>query len=495
MTMAGTTTEYSVGYASVPALRAAVARQRATIERRIAPLRLAEVRARSFVRAPGIRFVQRVTHRVEAAEPVDPALAVPPGQTTPWEWQFTSAGEDAVPSSVLRAAASVTIAVIDTGADLDAPDLAAKSPLAFNTRTGTTDVRDTFGHGTFVAALAAGSVTNGEGMAGFGGDAKLLVIKTGPGDGSFTDVDEATAVTYAVDHGARIINLSLGGTTTSATERAAVDYAASHGVLIVAAAGNDYLAGNPVIYPAGLVQPVGSNGSGGTGLAVAASDSSGSRAVFSSTGSYISLAAPGEDVFSAVSSASPSRLFPRVSLPGSAGLYGYASGTSFAAPEVAGAAALVMAANPRLDALGVAQILKSTASGHGAWSPEVGYGVIDVSSAVALAAGTPPPPARSTLTLDARLAGARVTLAGALASLVPAVAVRGRGLAFDVFRGGSWKRVGKTQTRADGKATLSFPTRRAGVLKLRARWPGASDLAPALSKTVAVSVARSPRFR
>src|SRR5437868_3326809 len=82
----------------------------------------------------------------------------------------------------------------------------------------------------------AGSVTNGEGIAGFGGDARLIVIKAGPGDGSFSDVDESNAIVYAVDHGARIINLSLGGPATSTTERKAIDYATSHGALVVAAA-------------------------------------------------------------------------------------------------------------------------------------------------------------------------------------------------------------------------------------------------------------------
>ena len=152
----------------------------------------------------------------------------------------------------------MTIAVVETGADVSAPDLAAKRPVAFNPRTRTSDVRDTVGHGTLVAALAAGSVTNGDGIAGFGGDAKLMILKAGAGDGSFTDVDEASAIAYAVDHGARIVNLSLGGTSTSSVEVSAIDYAAAHGVLVVAAAGNEHLVGNAVFYPAALVQPVGS---------------------------------------------------------------------------------------------------------------------------------------------------------------------------------------------------------------------------------------------
>ena len=102
--------------------------------------------------------------------------------------------------------------------------------------------------------------------------------------------------------------------------------------------------------------------------------------------SWISLAAPGQSVFADVSALSSPRLYPRSLLPGSrAGLYGYASGTSFAAPQVAGAAALVWAAGPGLTAQQVAAILEQTASGAGAWSPELGYGVLDAAAAVALA--------------------------------------------------------------------------------------------------------------
>jgi thermitase len=72
-------------------------------------------------------------------------------------------------------------------------------------------------------------VTNGEGIAGFGGDAQLLIVKAATGSSTITDVDEAAAIVYAVDHGARIINLSFGGPSTSTTERRAVDYAVAQG--------------------------------------------------------------------------------------------------------------------------------------------------------------------------------------------------------------------------------------------------------------------------
>jgi len=377
-----------VSYRTPADLTAALRVTGGVVVLRLTALRAAEVRttvpASTLRRLPGIRSVSAPAARGAAAEPALAPSSSNPGAA--FEWQYAGAHEDGIPDSVLRAASSVRIAVVDTGADLTAPDLAAKAPAVYNTRTGTGDVRDDNGHGTFVASIAAGSVTNGEGIAGFGGDAQLLVVKAGTADGTFTDVDEAAGVLYAIDHGARIVNLSFGGPGTTPIERHAIQYAIDHGALVVAAAGNEYAQGNPVEYPAALLQPVGSDGAGGAGLAVGASSQSGVRARFSNSGSWISLAAPGTNVLGDVSSLSSQVAYPRAALPGSAaGLYGYASGTSFAAPQVAGAAALVWAANPALTAQQVAQILKQTASGDGRWTPQLGFGVVDVAAAVALA--------------------------------------------------------------------------------------------------------------
>src|SRR6476469_2011720 len=253
----------AVGYSSPQALSAALARQPGIVLRRLPALGIAEVQpyAPEFVSAvhslPGIRFAEALHPRRAAA---DPALFLAPDFGVPYEWQFQATHANTVPASVLRAASAVTIAIVDSGADLAAPDLAAKRPQAFNVLTGDKAVRDTVGHGTFVASLAAGSVTNHEGVAGFGGDAKLLVVKASRPDGTITDVDEANAIVYAVDHGARVINLSIGGPDTSATEQRAIDYAAAHGALLVAAVGNEFAEGNPIEYPAALLQPVGSDG-------------------------------------------------------------------------------------------------------------------------------------------------------------------------------------------------------------------------------------------
>jgi subtilisin family serine protease len=402
-----------VSYADEPALERALARHPAAVVRRLPALRVVEVRPRGDVNRYAVRLAAEPgIVGVERAEPrrslVEPAL-VPTPTGLPLEWQYSAVHADQVSPEIAQAAAGFTIAVIDTGADLRAPDLAAKSPLTYSIRARSADVTDLNGHGTFVAALAAGSGSNDEGVAGAGGEAKLMVVQAGGATGAVSDVEEAAAIVYAVDHGARVLNLSLGGASTSTTERRAIDYAVSKGALLVAAVGNSYLSGNPVEYPAALLQPVGSRGVGGVGLAVAASTRGGARASFSSTGTHVSLAAPGEAVFSAVSGSSPSSRYPRVALPGSAdGLYGYGSGTSFAAPQVAGAAALVWAANPQLRSGEVASILKQTASGHGSWTAELGYGVLDIAAAVARAQD---PTYALPLRLDGRRTGTRVTLA------------------------------------------------------------------------------------
>ena len=406
-----------VGYRTAADLQRALDARPARIVGSIPALKVVELRPRQAIAAyaawiaarPGITSVERRRSRAPRTEPAVTASRL---GATSFQWQYLATRVDQVPPAVLRAAAGITVAVVDTGADLTAPDLAAKAPTTYSVRTRSSAVDDPNGHGTFVASLAAGSVTNDEGIAGVGGDAHLMVVQAGGADGSFNDVQEAAAIVWAVDHGARIVNLSFGGPDTSSTERKAVDYAVAHDVLLVAAVGNDHDSGNPVGYPAALLQPLGSNGSGGAGLAVGASSPSGARAFFSNTGSYLSLVAPGEGVFGALAAGSSVSRFPRVALPGSrAGLYGYASGTSFAAPQVAGAAALVWAANPALTASGVADILEQSASGGGAWNEELGFGVLDVAAAVRRASPATASGGAGPITVSGSRAGRRVTLA------------------------------------------------------------------------------------
>jgi subtilisin family serine protease len=361
---------------SPEALRTLLARTNLRVIRRLPALDAVEV-----LGTVGTRTVPRYTF--SQPQSTEPAVRDMYWVGVPYEWQYTTARVDLVPDSVLRAAANVKIAVIDTGVDLRQPDIAAKAPQVYSVIHHSRDVRDYYGHGTFVASLAAGSITNGEGIAGFGGDAQLLCVQVAYDDGSISDVNEAAGIVYAVQHGAKIINLSLGGAGRSKIETLAVRYAQRHGVLVVAAAGNEFHQGDPVEYPAALLQPQGSRGRGGSGLSVGASTLKNTRADFSNTGSYISLSAPGDTVFADLSAYSNWSTAP---LPGSrAGIYGFSSGTSFAAPEVAGVAALVWAANPELTARQVATILKLTATGQGNWTPSLGFGVLDAAAAVALA--------------------------------------------------------------------------------------------------------------
>ncbi|TMM23652.1 MAG: hypothetical protein E6F94_10725 [Actinobacteria bacterium] len=566
-----------VGYSSDRALRRAVAESGSRVVRRIRPLQVAVLRtppaaARVLDGLRGVRYSDRPVLRHQL---VDPGVAPAPVLGGAYEWQFAAARENLVPTSVSRAASAITVAVIDTGADVAAPDLAAKTPATWSVRSNSSDVTDYQGHGTFVSSLSAGSPTNAEGVAGFGGDAKLLAIQAGAVDGTITDVDESTAIVYAVDHGAKIINMSFGGPATSPTEQSAIAYAAAHGVLLVAAAGNSGQTGNDPSYPAALLQPLGSNGQAGIGLAVAASNLSGARASFSNYGSYISLAAPGENVFGALSSSSDPSFWPRQHLPGSAvGIYGYGSGTSFSSPEVAGAAALVWAANPRLAATDVAAILKQSASGNGGWNQDTGYGVLDVAAAVARAQGGAV--AVPTVTVAGTRSGLRVSLSwssrGAVsyrlyvsrdggipqtllgsttataasrqfepghsysftvtatdaygltvastpyAVTLPYSAVRlelraspparnktaarlrglftpaskgvalgGRRLVLEWLDGHTWRRFAAASTNSNGVAAWTLALRH-GSYRIRARYAGADELAPATSRAVTISV-------
>jgi hypothetical protein len=222
----------------------------------------------------------------------------------------------------------------------------------------------------------------------------------------------------------------------------------------------------------------------------------GRRASFSNTGSHISLAAPGENVFGAIAAGSSRMWWPRSRLPGShAGLYGWSSGTSFATPEVAGAAALVWAANPALTAEQVAAILKSTASGGARWNPRLGFGVIDVAAAVAAARGQQVAPrvrAGSWLTFrrvrsrDLRSSRRPVRrplralrLAVHLRTSAPVVTPDYRTITLQVRHDGRWHRLARTTTRRGGEIRWTFGLR-PGRYVLRAVYRGRWDLHAAI---------------
>jgi subtilisin family serine protease len=348
---------------------------------RVAPLHIAKVSTadvRALRARPGIRWVNATVARRHLGV----RLAAAPRSAASAEWEFAATRSDLVPGSVLRAAANVTIAVVDTGADLAAPGIAAKDPTTYNAVTGSSTITDVTGHGTFVTSVAGGAAT-GSGVVGFGGDAKLLIVQANRDANVFDDVDEAAGIVWAVDHGAKIVNLSIGGASTSRAEKTAIGYAISHGALVVAAAGNTGQGGNVPSYPAALLGP--------HGLAVAASTAQGTRAPFSTAAPYVSLAAPGVHVLGATTADASRAEYPRAALESVRGLYAYGTGTSYSAPQVAGAAALVWAADPSLTRDEVVEIVEHSAAGNGTWNSGTGWGVLDVASAVARALGIAPP--------------------------------------------------------------------------------------------------------
>jgi type VII secretion-associated serine protease mycosin len=280
----------------------------------------------------------------------------------------------------LTDASSQIVAVVDTGVDTTHPDLSGRTVAGYNVVDPGSAPTDTAGHGTFVAGEIASNTNNGTGTAGVIWNGRVMPVKVFAGATAF-DSDVATGIVWAVDHGARVINLSLGGPQPSALLHAAVQYAVNRDVVVVVAAGNT--GDNTPQYPAAFPEVI----------AVGATDPAGKLVDFSTYGDWLDVAAPGFDITS--------------TWPG--GDYATGAGTSFAAPIVSGIAALVRAQNPALTQAQVGDRLRTSArdAGPRGIDPYYGYGVIDAARALGvplaadfpLALGTGEPndvPARAT---------------------------------------------------------------------------------------------------
>ena len=294
---------------------------------------------------------------------------------------------------IITSTASVVIAIVDSGIEIDHPDLQAN--IWINTNevpdndhdddgNGKIDdlygwnfahennvVQDTLGHGTHVAGIAAAATNNATGVAGVSWSGTVMPVRVFIGrEGTYADI--AQGVTYAADNGAKIINLSCGGTVPSALLYDALHHARGKGCLIVAAAGNcgspgsiddpdcDYTQ-NPVIYPAAYPETV----------AVAATDAIDERCDFSEYHDYVDRAAPGSFIYST---------YLR-------GDYEFSPGTSMSAPHVSGVAALIWALRPELSSLEVQRIMESWADDvnseeYPGKDPYLGWGRINAYQAV-----------------------------------------------------------------------------------------------------------------
>jgi serine protease len=264
----------------------------------------------------------------------------------------------------------VTVAVVDTGIACEkfgpfnkATDLAeTRCVPGWNFVANNAHANDDHGHGTHVAGTIAQSTDNGLGAAGVAFDARLMPVKVLSADGWGTTADVADGIRWAADHGAEVINLSLGGPRNSRILQKAIDHAKAKGVVVVAAAGNS---AGPVGYPGGSAGVIG----------VSALDSSDKLAWFSSRGPGVDIAAPGVDVVQQTicdSGRNSCELFPSY------------SGTSMASPHVAGTAALLVSLGVT-DPSAVEKALYKGArklDGSASGRAKFGAGALDASSAV-----------------------------------------------------------------------------------------------------------------
>jgi Subtilase family len=350
--------------------------------------------AAALRRDPRVAYVERdpsvAVAEVDEFDRPDRATGNPPLKFT-WAYDAVRAGEAI---SAVGGGSSRLIAVIDTGVDVNQPDLAGRISRTVDTASGGPDVTDFVGHGTFVTGLIAAVQDNGIGGKGVAGNTKVLAVRASRDtEGSFSLSDMIRGIEIAIRARARVVNLSLAGTSFTRSQARALEAAFFNDVLPVGAAGNHGDSGNPFEFPAALLG--GDRGSRGIGLSVAASRPNGQAAPFSTHNRFVSLAAPGAGAgdckFGVFSTIPATTAVPWsvndcdetfTGLRG--GHYAYGEGTSFAAPIVAGLAALAWQAEPRLASEQVGEVMTRSAAGSG-WNQFTGAGVADGMRAVEVA--------------------------------------------------------------------------------------------------------------
>lgn len=386
----------NVGYATDSGRRATLSRATAVVRRfafDAVSVRLPERAVDRLASRSDIRYVERdATKRASVPTRLPNAAA----SSRPTETQVLPYGVDRVDADVAHAngytGSGASVAIIDTGVDSTHPDLGASVGAggAFVPGVGRVEelglprwVDDNYvGHGTHCAGIADGT-DNERGVVGVSTEATLHAVKsfTVIGSGfpptlSASVADAAAGIAYVARRGWDVANMSFGFPEPSGLLADAIAYAHERGVLLVAAAGNEGAA--PMDAPANMVgSTVGYPAAYDEVIAVSATDRTDRLAEFSSTGPAVDLAAPGVDVLSA-SVRYPNRYLGEKVFP----VYSRLSGTSFAAPHVAGAGALLMArgysnteARDRLEA---------TAEDIGLGPAEAGNGLLDAAAALGL---------------------------------------------------------------------------------------------------------------
>lgn len=300
----------------------------------------------SLSRDPNIRFVE-VDHPVQSQDvPNDPVYA---GQ---WNMAKIKADQG---WTVSTGDANMVIAILDTGIDPTHQEFAGRLLPGYNFVGNNTNTADDHGHGTHVAGIAAATGNNSFGVAGLAWKSPILPVKVLASNGGGYISDLIRGMDFARENGAKVMNISLGSTTSSKALEEAVDRALDADIVVVAAAGNNGTTTNAPLYPAALPGVV----------AVGSTDTQDSRAGYSTTGSFLTVSAPGSAIYSTAKG----------------GGFTTMSGTSMATPHVAGLAVLIRSQNPTLTQ---AQVFKAIASssvdlGAPGVDPIYGAGRIDVS--------------------------------------------------------------------------------------------------------------------
>jgi subtilisin family serine protease len=247
----------------------------------------------------------------------------------------------------------VTIAILDTGVDAAHPDLSSRMVPGWNWFDNNSNTADVYGHGTQVAGAAAAAANNAVGVAGVAGQSRIMPIRVSDLQGYASWSALTQGITWAADHGARVVNISYV-VANSAAVISAANYMKSKGGLVVTSAGNYGTDAN--ITPTASMIPV------------SATDSNDAKTSWSSYGSFVAMAAPGAGIYSTTRG----------------GGYAPVSGTSFSSPITAGAIAVIMSANPKLTSAEVENVLYSTAVDLGSAGRDnvFGYGRVDVDAAV-----------------------------------------------------------------------------------------------------------------
>jgi len=281
--------------------------------------------------------------------------------------------------NIVKGSPTVVVAVVDSGARLDHPDLQGIFLPGYDFTENDSDPTDNprsgkQSHGTHVTGTIAAVTDNSLGVAGmtWGQFPSIIPVKVFDNNGSTTESIIAQGIVYAVEHGARIINMSFAGPDTPVV-KAAINYAFEHGVLMIAAAGN-YNTSNPY-YPASYEEVISVSAVGPTML----------KASYSNYGNGIDFAAPGGDSKVGGEAGTIKSTGYTASLGNS---YTYLAGTSMASPHVAGLAALLMAKGyAGRDEFGeeiIKKILRETALdlGEPGWDEYYGYGLVQAYAAL-----------------------------------------------------------------------------------------------------------------